>query len=271
MKAYPAAPDGLLVDLDAERGTLVLTIDRVERRNALTDEIVLALVEAIEAAGSDEAVRVIHLTGAGDHFCSGFDLGSRGEPEVAPRAGATQRTMRWHVNRLIPTILETQTPVVVSARGWMIGLGLNIALAADFAVVAEDARLWAPFVGAGFTPDSGSSWLLPRLAGVARAKDMLMLDRRVSGLEAAEWGLVHQAVEARAVDTVARELVDRLAASPTVALGLTKLLVNRGLTVDLERHLVDEALAIELASHSEDFVEAGRAKREQRDPDFTGR
>lgn len=271
MKDYPATPDGLRVDRDVEAGVLRLAFDRVDRRNALTDDIVLGLIELIEAAGSDEAVRVIHLTGEGDHFCSGFDLSLRGKPDTPPRTGATQRQMRWHVNRLIPTMLETQTPIVVAARGWVIGLGLNIALAADFAVVADDARLWAPFVGAGFTPDSGSSWLLPRLAGVARAKDMLLLGRKVSGLEAAEWGLVHQAVEGRALDTVAGDLVAELAAAPTVALGLTKLLINRGLDTDLPRHLADEAFAIELSSRSEDFTEASRAKRDKRAPDFRGR
>lgn len=161
MKDYPATPDGLRADRDVEAGVLRLAFDRVDRRNALTDDIVLGLIELIEAAGSDEAVRVIHLAGEGDHFCSGFDLSLRGKPDTPPRTGATQRQMRWHVNRLIPTMLETQTPIVVAARGWIIGLGLNIVLAADFAVVDDDARLWAPFVGAGFTPDSGSSWLLP--------------------------------------------------------------------------------------------------------------
>ena len=271
MKDYPTTPDGLLVDRDEGTGVLRLSLDRADRRNAITDDIVLALIDLIEAAGSDEAVRVVHLTGEGDHFCSGFDLALRGKPDVPPRTGSTQRQLRWHVNRLIPTMLQTQIPIVVSARGWVIGLGLNIALAADFCVVADDARLWAPFVDAAFTPDSGSSWLLPRLAGVARAKDMLLLGRKVTGLEAADWGLVHQSVEDRALDTVAGELVDQLAAGPTVAIGLTKLLVNQGLDETLDRHLAEEALALELSSRSEDFSEASRAKREQRAPDFRGR
>ena len=97
-----------------------------------------------------------------------------------PRTGATQRQMRWHVNRLIPTMLETQTPIVTAATGH-IGLGLNLVLASDFAVVADDARLRAPFTSMGFTPDSGASWLIPRLVGVARAKEMLLLGREITG------------------------------------------------------------------------------------------
>src|SRR5262249_2615637 len=116
-----------------------------------------------------------------EHFCSGFDLSERGGGDK-PRVGATQRRMRWQVNRLIPTMLETQTPIVAAARGWVIGLGLHLLLASDFAVVADDARVRAPFAAMGFTPDSGGSWLLPRLAGVARAKEMLMLVRAVGGV-----------------------------------------------------------------------------------------
>ena len=250
---------------------LRLRLDRPDRRNAVTDDMVLALIETIEAAGSDESVRVIALSGTGEHFCSGFDLGLRGASDAKPRAGATQRQMRWHVNRLIPTMLETQTPIVTAATGYVIGLGLNLVLASDFAVVADDARLRAPFTGMGFTPDSGASWLIPRLVGVARAKEMLLLGREITGLQAVEWGLVHRSVPEKTVAAVAAALVTELAAAATVAVGLTKLLVQRSLTVDLERHLADEALAIELSSRSTDFQEFARARKDRREPDFDGR
>jgi 2-(1,2-epoxy-1,2-dihydrophenyl)acetyl-CoA isomerase len=269
LKDYPAAVDGLVVTLDD--GVLGLRLDRPSRRNALTDDIVLALCEIIDVAGSDEAVRVIHLSGTGDHFCSGFDLGLRGATEAKPRAGATQRQMRWHVNRLIPSMLECQTPIVASVRGWAIGLGLDLALASDFVVAAEDARFWSPFTGIGFTPDSGNSWLLPRMVGVARAKSMIMLGRKITGTQAAEWGLIHEAVPADSVDEVAEALVAELRSAATVAVGLAKLLVHRALSTDLHRHLADEALAIELSSRSDDFKEGARAAREKRPPGYEGR
>jgi 2-(1,2-epoxy-1,2-dihydrophenyl)acetyl-CoA isomerase len=269
MKPYPTPPDGLVVEPDGP--VLRLRLDRPDRRNAVTDDIVLALIETIEAAGSDETVRVIALSGTGEHFCSGFDLGTRSRGDDKPRAGATQRQLRWHVNRLIPTMLETQTPIVTAATGYIIGLGLNLVLASDFAVVAEDARLRAPFTGMGFTADSGSSWLIPRLVGAARAKEMLMLSREITGLEAAEWGMVHRAVPEKSVAAAADSLVAELARAATVAVGLTKLLVQRSFTVDLERHLADEALALELSSRSTDFQEYARARAERREPDFEGR
>lgn len=261
--------DGLVVETDGP--VLRVRLDRPDRRNALTDEIVDALIDTIEAAGNDDTVRVIALSGNGGNFCSGFDLGTRGRPETKPRVGSTQRQLRGGINRLIPTMLETQTPIVTAATGHIIGLGLNLVLASDFAVVADNARLRAPFTALGFTPDSGSSWLIPRLIGVARAKELLLLGREISGTRAAEWGLVHRAVPDDAVTQEAEALVTELAAAATVAVGLAKLLVHRSLTVDLEHHLADEALALELSSRSDDFKEQTQARRDRRDPDFTGR
>ncbi|HEX9681708.1 MAG TPA: enoyl-CoA hydratase/isomerase family protein [Acidimicrobiales bacterium] len=262
--------EGLNVAQDG--GVLRLQLDRPERKNALTDEIVAGLIESFDAAGSDESVRAIVLSGTGEHFCSGFDLTTRAPsgPEK-PRVGAIQRRMGHQVNRLIPAMLECQTPIVAAAQGWVIGLGLNLVLASDFAVVADDARLWAPFTEFGFTPDSGASWLIPRLVGVARAKEMLLLGRKVDGAKAAEWGLVHDAVPADELDRAAEALTTEVASAPTVAVGLSKLLVHRGLTADLHRHLAEEGFAMEVSSRSEDFAEYHRARRERRPPEFRGR
>ena len=269
MKPYPDMPSGLKLDHDGP--ILRLRIDRPKRRNSLTDPIVYALTDTVDAAASDESVRVIHLEGEGEHFSSGFDLAERTPGPDRPRVGSVHRRMNAQVNRLIPAMLTCQTPIVCTARGWVIGLGLDILLAADFAVVADDARLWAPFTTFAFTPDSGASWLIPRLAGVARARQMLMLGEKVSGADAASWGLVHRAVPADHLDDISQELVDRLAAAPTVAIGLTKLLLHRALSSDLNSHLADEAWAMEVSSRSEDFREYGEASKEKRSPRFTGR
>jgi 2-(1,2-epoxy-1,2-dihydrophenyl)acetyl-CoA isomerase len=269
VKPYPEMPLGLTLERDGE--ILNLSFNRPARRNSLTDPMVYALTDTIDAAASDESVRVIHLRGEGDHFCSGFDLAERTPGPERPRVGSVHRRMNGHVNRLIPAMLTCQTPIVCTAKGWVIGLGLDILLATDFAIVADDARLWAPFTTFAFTPDSGATWLIPRLAGVARAREMLMLGEKVSGADAASWNLIHRAVPASDLDAVSKNLVDRLAAAPTVAVGLTKLLLQRGLTADLSSHMADEAWAMEVSSRSDDFKEYGQASKERREPRFTGR
>jgi 2-(1,2-epoxy-1,2-dihydrophenyl)acetyl-CoA isomerase len=270
MSAYTADIPGLIASLDD--GVLRLTFAKAEKRNALDDEVVAGLIDAVDAAGRDEAVRVIVLAGQGDHFCSGFDIVSRnaaGAPR--PRAGSIQRRLPSQAHRLIPLILRTQVPVVCVVRGWAAGIGLNLAVAADFTVAATDARFWAPFVGRGFTPDSGATWMLPRRIGDVRARDMILLGRVVDGTEAADWGLVHAAVAPDDVDDVAEALIGRLADAPTVALGLAKWLLHSGRTSPLDDHLHDEAFAMELSSRSEDFKEGLKAFTEKREPRYRGR
>lgn len=252
-------------------GVMEITLNRPERRNALTSEMIRVLTAMLEDASNDDSVRVILLTGEGDHFSSGFDLGSQPRPDTPQRADATQRLMGTTVNRLVPTLLEIHTPVVAAARGWAAGLGLSLVLAADFAVVANDSRLWAPFTGLGFSADSGTSWLTPRLMGVARAKEMLMLNREVSGADAAAWGAVFRAVPAEQVETDARALALELAASATIAVGVTKALINRASTNTVEQQLADEAIGVELSSRSRDFKAAARARRDGTDVPFDGR
>jgi 2-(1,2-epoxy-1,2-dihydrophenyl)acetyl-CoA isomerase len=270
---YAGAP-GLQVEVDD--AVLRVTIDNPTRRNALDDVSVAAFLQALETASQDDDVRVISLDSTGDDFCSGFDIVARNAPKAdakadRPRVGSIQRRLPNQAHRLIPLLFEVQVPVVATVRGWAAGLGFQLALAADFAVVAHDARFWEPFIGRGFTPDSGATWLLPRLVGLARAKELLLLGRELSGAEAAEWGLVHQSVPSSEVGTTAGALVARLATAPTAAVGLTKWLLNTGTGLDLRHHLTNEAFAMELSSRSPDFAEGLKAFKEKRDPDFRGR
>lgn len=270
MRDWDTSTPGLRVGRDG--GVLRVHLDRPKKRNALTDEILLRLIDCMEGAGIDESVRVIALSAEGEHFCSGFDLIARNSVDgQRPRVGSIQRRLPLHAHRLIPAMLSVQTPIVCSARGYVAGIGLHLVLASDFAVVSRDARLWEPFVVRGFTPDSGGSWLLPRLAGVARAKEMLLLGREVSGEQAAGWGLVHAAVDDGEVSVRAEALVEELGAAATVAVGLAKRLVERGLAGSLEDSLVQEAFAMELSSRSLDFKEGIAALREKRKPGYQGR
>jgi len=268
--------DGLGVVL-GEDGVLRLTLDRPAKRNALDDTMVAGLVDALDAAGRDEDVRCVVLAGAGDHFCGGADIVARNAPPAdgstprRPRVGSIQRRVPSLAHRLVRLVIGTQVPVVCRVQGWAAGIGMQLALAADVAIVDESARLWEPFAERGFTPDSGATWLLPRLVGPVRARELLLLGRKLDGSEAADWGLVHRAVPADRLDDEVASVVERLAAGPTVALGLTKWLLHAGESATLDDHLQNEALGLELSSRSEDFREGLAAFREKRAPRFTGR
>jgi 2-(1,2-epoxy-1,2-dihydrophenyl)acetyl-CoA isomerase len=261
---------GLLAE--QQGAVLRLTLDRADRRNAVDDTMLDAMIGHLAAAGTDESVRVIRIDAAGSDFCAGSDLiANNAMSERKPRVGSTQRRLPNKANRLIPLMLETQTPIVAVVRGWAAGLGFHLAMASDFCVAATDARFWEPFMSRGFTPDSGAAWLLPRLIGLVRTRELLMLGEELSGATAAEWGVIHRAYDGADLDTAAAELVDRLAEAPTVALGLTKWLLQSGNGLDLDRHLQNEAMALELSSRSDDFKEGLSAFRDKRDPEFHGR
>jgi 2-(1,2-epoxy-1,2-dihydrophenyl)acetyl-CoA isomerase len=265
-----ASVDGLEVAL--ADGVLRLEVQRPAKRNALDDTIMVGMIDAIEAAGRDETVRVIVVQGEGDHFCGGADIVARNSGGgERPRVGSIQRRVPATAHRLIPLVLTTQTPVVCRVQGWAAGIGFQLALAADFTVAAEDATFWEPFVERGFTPDSGATWLLPRLVGTVRARELLILGRQLTGAEAADWGVVHRAVPAAELDREVDALVEQLGGGPTVALGFTKWLLHAAQSTTLPEQLQNEAFALELSSRSNDFREGLAAFKEKRPPDFTGR
>jgi 2-(1,2-epoxy-1,2-dihydrophenyl)acetyl-CoA isomerase len=267
--SYSSVP-GLKAEQSA--AVLRLTLDRADRRNAINDVMLDAMIGHLAAANTDEAVRVIRIDADGPDFCAGSDLiANNAKSERKPRVGSTQRRLPNKANRLIPLMLETQVPIVAVVRGWATGLGFHIALAADFCVAAENARFWEPFMARGFTPDSGAAWLLPRLIGMVRTRQLLMLGDKISGATAADWGIIHAACTDDELEGVSTELVSGLADGPTVALGLTKWLLHSGHGLDLDRHLQNEALALELSSRSDDFKEGLAAFRDKRDPKFQGR
>lgn len=268
------------LEITREEAVLHIHLNKADKRNALDDAMVEAITDEVERAGRDDAVRSILVTAAGQHFCSGFDIVARnagaadgGLPnaKAKPRAGSIQRRLPGEAHRLIPVLCTSQVPIVVAARGWVAGIGLHLAAASDFLVLAEDAHVWEPFSERGFTPDSGGTWLLPRLVGTARARRLLLLGEAIDGRTAVEWGLAHVAVPAAEVDATAQALARQLAAGPTVTIGLTKWLLATTSEHTLEQQLRDEAFALEVSSRSEDFREGLAAFVEKRPPRFTGR
>jgi 2-(1,2-epoxy-1,2-dihydrophenyl)acetyl-CoA isomerase len=263
-----------LLELRDDRGVLTLRLSRPEKRNAIDEETMLALIAAIEGVRTDDGVRVLLLEGEGEHFCGGADIIARNADsgsDQKPRVGSIQRRLPGQAHRLIPLLASIQIPVVCKVQGWAAGIGFQLALVADLTIAADDARFWEPFTERGFTPDSGATWMLPRRVGETRARELLLLGRALSGTEAAEWGAVYRSVPLVDLDRAVGELVDQLASGPTIALGLTKWLLNAGAAADLDAQLANEAFALELSSRTDDFREGMAAFREKRPPRFEGR
>jgi 2-(1,2-epoxy-1,2-dihydrophenyl)acetyl-CoA isomerase len=251
---------------------LRLTVDRPARRNSLTRLMIEALVSALTAAAADDSLRAIHLRSAGEDFCAGADwVATNSAGGQRPRTGDLVRRIPHAAHRVIELVHSIQLPVVCAVRGRAVGLGCNLALAADFTVAADDAVFWEPFVDRGFSPDSGASWLLPRLVGVARARRMLLLGEKVDASDAADWGLIHQAVSRPELDDTVEELVQRLASGPTVAIGLAKQALSFSQHATLEQAMTQELYNLELSCRTGDFKEGLEAFRQRRAPKFEGR
>lgn len=255
----------------ARTGSILrITLNRPQRRNSLSHNMIDSLVGTLTAAATDDSLRAVLLTGDGADFCAGADWVATNSG-TRPRTGDLVRRIPHTAHRVIELLATIQLPVVCAVRGWAVGLGCNLALAADFTVADTEATFWEPFVTRGFSPDSGTTWLLPRLAGLARARRMVLLGEQVSGADAADWGLIHAAVPADEVDGEAEALAARLAGGPTVAIGLAKQAIAFGQHATLGQALNQELSNLELSCRTADFKEGLAAFTERRDPDFTGR
>ena len=257
--------DQLLTHHDGD--VLVLTINRPERMNAAT----LSLADEMNAALVNlDGARAVLITGAGRAFCAGADLGAR-SGMAGSRGEASEASLREHYNPLILRLTTLGVPVVAAVNGAAAGIGCSLALAADFVLAGRSGYFLQAFVNIGLVPDGGSSWMLPRLVGTARAKAMMMLGERIGAQEAQDWGLIHRCVQDDELATEAMALARRLASGPTLALGLIRRLTGRSAETTLAEALADEAAAQRIASDSADAAEGGAAFLGKRPARFTGR
>ncbi len=268
-----AVGDSLDGSVATQRDDAVLriTLDRPAQRNSLSHRMVDTLVGVLTDAAVDGSLRAIHVTGAGGDFCAGADLRAPNSTGPRPRTGDIVRRIPHTAHRVVELIHTVHLPVVCSVRGYAVGLGCSLALAADFTLAATDAVLWEPFVARGFTPDSGATWLLPRLVGMARAKEMLLLGEKVTATDAADWGLIYRCVTDAELNAATNELLARLTSGPTVAIGLTKQAIHSSQYATLSQAMTQELFSVELSSRTHDFKEGLTAFKERRPPRFEGR
>ena len=242
-----------------------IIIARPETLNALAARTVAELREAVDEAVR-EGARCLLLTGEGRGFSSGADLASGGGlPEDAGEA------LEQGFNPLIEALFALPIPFVAAVNGPAAGAGCSLALAADIVVAARSAYFLQAFVNVGLVPDAGATWLLPRLAGRARAMEMMMLGERLSAEQARDWGLIARVVEDEELAEEAVALATRLAQGPTVALGLIRRLARDAQALPLTEALAAERIAQREAGHSQDFANAVAAFLQKRQPRFEGR
>jgi 2-(1,2-epoxy-1,2-dihydrophenyl)acetyl-CoA isomerase len=255
---------------ERDQGVARLTLNRPEVLNSFNRVMARELYRAFATIAKDDTVRAVLLTGAGRAFCAGQDLA-----EASPRPDGSLPDLGDFVhdgyNPIILAIRTLEKPVVCAVNGVAAGAGANLALSCDIVLASSEASFIQSFSKIGVIPDSGGTFLLPRIVGLQRASALAMLADKVSAQQACEWGMVYRVVEAPALAEAARTLAAQLATQPTRGLGLIKRAFNRSLGVDIEAQLeLEEELQRE-AGRTADYAEGVRAFLEKRKPNFQGR
>ena len=253
--------------MDKREGVATLTLNRPDKLNAFNRELSGELVGALKQLADDHTVRAILLTGSGRAFCAGQDLAEAiPKGDENPDLGAIVKAVYTPVIRAIRTI---EKPVVAAVNGIAAGAGAQLALLCDIVVASPAASFVWSFTKIGVIPDTGGTFLLPRMVGLQRASALTMLHDKVSAEQAREWGLVYKVADP--VVDVAREIAVRLAQMPTRAIGLTKRGFNQSLGLDLEKAMAFEEDLQREAGLSGDYKEGVKAFLEKRQPVYTGK
>jgi 2-(1,2-epoxy-1,2-dihydrophenyl)acetyl-CoA isomerase len=258
------------IDFKIEGGVARLVLNRPDRLNSFTVRMHEEVQDALDRVeGGSEDARVVVLTGAGRGFCAGQDLADRAvAPGEAVDLGDSVET--WY-NPLIRRIVGLPMPVIARVNGVAAGAGANIALACDLVVAAKSAKFIQSFAAIGLIPDSGGSWVLPRLVGQARALGLALTGEPLPAERAEAWGLIWKAVDDDRLDEEVDALAARFATGPTRGLAATKRLIRESWDQSLEQALVQQRDAMRELGYSADYQEGVAAFMEKRKPVFTGR
>jgi 2-(1,2-epoxy-1,2-dihydrophenyl)acetyl-CoA isomerase len=249
-----------------------ITLNRPAAANALRPVDRDRLIELINEADEDHAVRVVVIAANGRYFCSGADVTgiARSNAGDAKRATDSMRKIMNGAQRLVAAVLDCGKPVIAVVNGAAAGIGAHLALAADLVVAAEDASFVEVFVRRGLVVDGGGAYLLPRRIGMQKAKELAFFGDKLPAAEALSLGLVNRVVPAAELGAAADEFARRLAAGPTTAISLTKRLLNASPDGDRAAAFLAEAMAQEIQSTAEDSREGVRSFMERRPPEFRG-
>jgi len=252
-----------------ENGVLNVTLNRPDKLNAFNEDMHLALRAAFEQATKDDAVRAVLLTGSGRGFCAGQDLGDR-DPRKSDAKPDLGHTLDTFYNPTLRLMRSLEKPIICAVNGVAAGAGANIALACDIVLAARSAKFIQAFSKIGLIPDAGGSWSLTRILGEPRAKALALLAEPLMAEQAESWGLIWKAVDDASLLDEARLIATRLAAGPTIGLGLTKRLIQAAPTQDLDTHLDMERDCQRTAGFSDDYAEGVTAFLEKRPAVFKG-
>jgi 2-(1,2-epoxy-1,2-dihydrophenyl)acetyl-CoA isomerase len=270
-ESVESSPDPLdsLVLHATDNGVSLITLNRPEAMNAITRDQRERVISLLFEASADPAVRAVVLTATGRGFCAGADL--RGAATAGDRVpGNVARTIRLGAQRLIGAVLDCEKPVVAAVNGTAAGLGAHLAFACDLVLAAESAKFIEVFVRRGLVPDAGGAYLLPRLIGPQRAKELMFFGDSLPAAEAERLGLVNRVVPDGELTKTAHAWARRLAEGPTRAIALTKQLVNASLDADRATAFAAEAAAQEINMTTRDANEGVAAFVERRVPEYRG-
>ncbi len=260
--------DELLVATSGD--VVTITISRPRVKNAVSVPVFEELRDVLRDISAEQRTRCVVLTGAGGDFAAGADLSRAGVTPDERRERHQMNTMRA-IHESIQALADLPMPVVAKVRGVAVGAGMSLALACDFVLAADDARFGAVFAKRGLSLDCAASWLLPRLVGMHKAKEIALLGDIFGAAEALSIGLVNKVLPAADLDAAVDALATRLASGPTLALSLSKRLLNASYNFSLAEALEAEAMAQTVNGSSDDTAEGMRAFFEKRPPNFSGR
>ncbi len=252
-----------------DKGVACLTLNRPDSLNSFTADMHAEVAQVLTEAAESDAVRAVVITGAGRGFCAGQDLNDR---NVAPGQRVDLgESVKTFYNPLIKRITGMNKPVLCAVNGVAAGAGANIALCCDLVFAARSAKFVESFAMLGLIPDSGGSWHLPRLVGMARAKGMAMLMPKITAEQAKEWGLIWEVVDDEVLLPTVMALAEHLATQPTLGFAFTKQAFNASMTNTLDQQLALEEALMRQAGFSEDYAEGVAAFLEKRTPNYKGR